>query len=120
MIINLAKINEQYKTVPYQSKPDSLSLEEWQIALRRQFAERHSFVVENNGVHPVFSDFVVSNPESNSRYKVAIRSGDYSMNFCECMDFKTNGLGSCKHIEAVLLRIQSNEAHKHILECNFQ
>ena len=118
--MDLQKIETSYKTVPYQQKPENLTVEEWQIALRRQFAERHPFLVENLGNHPVFSDFTVTNNENNSSYKVAIRSGNYDLNFCECMDFKTNGLGTCKHIEAVLLKICENESHKHILECHFQ
>ena len=118
--MDLQKIEESYKTVPYQQKPDNLTAQEWQVALRRQFAERHPFVVENLGNHPVFSDFRVTNPENNSCYKVAIRSSNYDLNFCECMDFKTNGLGTCKHIEAILLTINKNPSHKHILECHFQ
>ena len=87
--MDLNKIEATYKSVPYHQKPDSLTVQEWQVALRRQFAERHLFNVENLGNHPVFSDFRVTNPENNSSYKVAIRSGNYDLNFCECMDFKT-------------------------------
>jgi len=49
----------------------------------------------------------VYNPETKNTYKVAIRNNDQVMNFCSCLDFKTNHLGTCKHVEAVLLRIQS-------------
>ena len=118
--MNLQKIENLYKTVPYQQKPEQLTVEEWQIALRRQFADRHHFVVDNIGNHAVFSDFRVTNPDNNSNYKIAIRSGNYDLNFCECMDFKTNGLGTCKHIEAVLLKLNETESYKHILECHFQ
>lgn len=47
------------------------------------------------------------NPETKNTYKVAIRNKDLGMNFCSCLDFKTNHLDTCKHLEAVLLRIQS-------------
>ena len=113
-------IDKIYKTVSYQIKPENISHEDWQIALRRQFAENHTFFVENIGNHPVFSDFRVTNPENNSSYKIAIRGGTYDLNFCECMDFKTNGLGTCKHIEAVLLSIKRNESHRNLLDVSFQ
>lgn len=94
--------------VPYQRKPLELSLEAWQMALRRQFAENHPFGIENIGHEPVFSDFRVTNPENRNSYKVSIRDNEHSFHFCSCYDFKTNGLGTCKHIEAVLHRIRNN------------
>ena len=94
--------------VPYYRKPDNLTLEEWQIALRRQFAYKQNFTVRNVGNHPVFSDFMVYNPESGNKYKVAIRDYEFGMNFCSCPDFKKNGLGTCKHIEFVLNQLKND------------
>ncbi len=96
------------KRVPYYHKPDNLSLEEWQVALRKQFAYKQNFTVRNVGGHPVFSDFLVYNPESDNEYKVAIRDYEFGMNFCSCPDFKKNGLGTCKHIEFVLKQLKDN------------
>ncbi len=39
-------------------------------------------------------------------YRVEIRSRDERLNRCSCPDFATNQLGTCKHIEAVLHRLQ--------------
>lgn len=109
------KINLRYKNVSYLKKPDDFTLEEWQYALRKQFAGTHSFDIKNKGTHPVFSDFVVYNPETKLTYKVALRSKDNSANFCECGDFKTNGLGTCKHIEAVFRYIDTVLNKSHLL-----
>jgi SNF2 family DNA or RNA helicase len=95
------KINQRYKKISYHRQPDDLTTEEWQYALRKQFAETHTFHIEKQGKHPVFTDYSVYNPETKLTYKVALRSNDNSANFCECNDFKTNGLGTCKHIESV-------------------
>ncbi|MDQ1265387.1 MAG: hypothetical protein QG635_537, partial [Bacteroidota bacterium] len=100
------------KTVPYHYKPDNLTLDEWQTALRRQYALHQNFRIENIGEHPVFSDFNVFNPVSERTYKVAIRSKEPGLNFCSCPDFKLNLLGTCKHIEYVLHGINSNERYK--------
>ena len=94
--------------IPYHRKPLELSLEAWQMALRRQFAETHPFGIKNVGNEPVFSDYVVSNPENKTSYKVSIRDNEHSFHFCSCYDFKTNGLGTCKHIEAVIHGIRKN------------
>ena len=40
------------------------------------------------------------------RYRVDIRSTGERINHCTCPDFATNRLGTCKHIEAVLLRLK--------------
>ena len=58
------KINTRYKKVSYLKQPEDLTLEEWQYALRKQFAETHFFNVKKRGPHPVFSDYDVYNPES--------------------------------------------------------
>ena len=98
----------EQKKVPYYRKPGDMSLEEWQVALRKQFAHKQNFKIRNVGDHPVFSDFMVFNPESSNEYKVAIRDYEFGMNFCSCPDFKKNGLGTCKHVEYVLKQLKDN------------
>lgn len=39
-------------------------------------------------------------------YRVEIRSLDARENSCTCPDFRVNGLGTCKHVEAVLERLR--------------
>jgi len=107
--MDFAKIEQVYKKVSYTRKPDTLTLEEWQYALRRQFASTHPFKIRKAGRGIVFGDYLVANPETGNNYKVALRSADNSYNFCECNDFKTNGLGTCKHIEAVFFQIHQQQ-----------
>lgn len=90
------------KKVPYHRKPEDISVEDWQTALRKQYAIEQKFDITNMGDHAVFSDFEVYNPKSKNTYKVAIRDGATSTNFCSCPDFAINNLGTCKHIEYVL------------------
>lgn len=100
------------ETVSYHKKPDKLETKKWQINLRRQFAETQSYFIVNEGDHPVYSDFLVSNPTYDSTYKVAIRSKDIGQNFCACPDFKTNNLGTCKHIEWTLRHLSNKRGLK--------
>jgi hypothetical protein len=76
-----------------------MPLEEWQRHLRKQFASEQPFRLENIGEHPIFSDYRVTNPARGSVYRVAIRSAEPGRNYCSCADFRTNHLGTCKHIE---------------------
>ncbi len=91
-------------------KPDALSVAEWQTLLRKQIAEKAVFTISNNGEGLVYSDYGIYNPTTKNTYKVALRSADNSLNYCSCYDFKTNQLGTCKHIEAVLFKIKKRPA----------
>ncbi len=53
-----------------------------------------------------FSDFSVSNPDSATRYRVSIRSQALGRNFCTCLDYATNDLDTCKHIEFTFAKLQ--------------
>ncbi len=105
--IDIKKIDKYYKKVSYHKQHPELNLHEWQYALRRKYAEQSTFGIwKDDNPHPVYGDYTVRNPLSNNEYKVSIRDNSNSMNYCSCYDFKTNNLGTCKHIEAVLLRIK--------------
>ena len=77
-------------------------LREEQIDIRRQRAVEGKFRIKNIGRNRIFSDFQVANPTSGGQYRVTIRGFEPGDNACGCPDFKTNTLGTCKHIEAVL------------------
>jgi superfamily II DNA or RNA helicase len=87
-------------------KPPQMSLEDWQIELRRQFGREQKFKLVNAGDHAVFSRFSVSNPASGNTYTVRIRGNKAGDNLCSCPDFATNTLGTCKHIEFTLSRLE--------------
>ncbi len=86
--------------------PPGVPPEVWQRALRRQFGRDQSFFIENIGSEPLFSEFRISNPASGGRYRVAIRGTQPGDNFCSCPDFATNDLGTCKHIEFTLGKLE--------------
>ena len=77
-------------------------LREEQIDLRRQRARAANLTIENLGKNRVFSDYRVINPQTKGQYTVTVRGFDTGDNACTCPDFKSNTLGTCKHIEAVL------------------
>lgn len=86
--------------------PEKLSPLDWQQALRRQFGREQAFGLENIGTEPFFSEFRVSNPQSKSAYRVVIRGELPGDNYCACPDYASNELGTCKHIEFVLARLE--------------
>src|SRR3954468_22833173 len=90
-------------------------LREEQIDIRRKRAAAEQLRIQNLGRNRVFSDYQVTNPTSGGQYRVSIRGFDVGDNSCSCPDFRTNTLGTCKHIEAVLaaLRDETPEPLRH-------
>ena len=101
-------------------KPDEMSLEDWQIALRRQFGREQNFRLKNLTDQPVFSEFQVTNPQSKAAYRVAIRGAKPGDNYCSCPDFATNTLGTCKHIEFTLAKLRRQKGAAPALRNGFR
>jgi len=81
------------------ARPEGMSLEEWQIALRKQAVEKMPMSVQ--AVRNCPGEFVVSSGLSKNKYRVSFHGSYSDWNSCECMDFKTSALGTCKHMETV-------------------
>ena len=78
-----------------------------EINKRRLRAHEEKFQIHNlDAQHPVYSNFQV-NSKSGLRYSVEIRSVTARSFSCSCVDFRINRLGTCKHVEAVLLFLQA-------------
>ena len=102
------KTKDSTNKVSYHYKPDNLTLQEWQIALRKQAAKKEMFAISEKDRKDFPGYYNVINPVTGNEYKVVYRGQDSSWNYCSCMDFKTSQLGTCKHLEAVKLWIEEN------------
>ena len=108
------------KTAKKNSMPKLPPAHDWrttdadEINKRRQRAREESFVITNaTPAHPVFSNFRVQSG-SGLTYSVEVRDLAGRQFACECVDFRINGLGLCKHVEAVMLQLQAR--HKHLFQ----
>lgn len=97
-------------------RPEGMDLEDWQRLLRRQMAQKESYKISDTGgdnrpgyfsVKKTVSgrDDSVSTAHADT-HEIVYRGEMSPWNYCSCMDFKTSGLGTCKHIEAVRLWIE--------------
>ena len=86
-------------------KPEGIDLAEWQRTLRKQYGVQINYTLQNTGIHPIFSEFLATNPDTGKSYKIAIRGERSGENYCSCPDFAINHLGTCKHIEFALSRL---------------
>ena len=78
---------------------------------RRLRAREESLVISNSDPsHPVFSNFRVKSG-SGLTYSVEVRDVNQRQFACDCVDFRINGLGTCKHVEGVLLHLEARFRH---------
>ena len=81
-----------------------------EITRRRLRAREEAPLIINRAARfPIFSDFEVHSP-SGVTYSVEIRDLRERQFDCECVDFRVNGLGTCKHVEAVLDQLETRFA----------
>jgi len=107
------------KRVSRNKKPEEMSLEAWQVELRRQYGRDQEFSLKNIGDEKIFSEFLVRNPETGSTYRVAIRGTELGDNYCSCPDFATNHLGTCKHLEFTLAKLERKRGGKKAFAAGF-
>lgn len=84
---------------------------EQQIAARRERAVAAQLRILKRPASGPYGDYSVKSA-SGQTYKVAIRGLGLFENYCSCPDFAINTLGTCKHVEAMLLRLRKSHQKK--------
>ena len=82
-----------------------------QIERRRKRGIAELTKIANQGRHPIYSVFEVTSI-SDRTYAVQIRSLTERLNTCTCPDYRTNTIGTCKHIEGVLANLEKEFAER--------
>ncbi|WP_231690998.1 DEAD/DEAH box helicase [Aureliella helgolandensis] len=95
---------------PDESVPlENLTASELQV---RALAERHKRAsqepmrVRSMKPDEPWVDYVVTSEQSGRTYRVALRGMDQDNTFCTCPDYRTNRLGTCKHILHVQAKVR--------------
>jgi len=80
-------------------------LVEQQIAERRERARDSIAKILERPSNGPYGDYRIKSA-SGKTYRAAMRGPGLFENYCSCPDFAVNTLGTCKHIEALLLRLR--------------
>src|ERR1039458_3156807 len=78
---------------------------EQQITERRERAAGAIAKILKRPTGARYGDYSVKSA-SGKTYRLAMRGPGLFENYCSCPDFRVNTLGTCKHIEALLLRLR--------------
>lgn len=76
------------------------------LADRRERAQTEKFRMRSSDSKKPWADYTVTSALSGKSYRVALRGEGRGDSFCSCPDFRTNTLGTCKHILHVLHRVK--------------
>ncbi len=77
-----------------------------EIERRRLRAANEAFQIEPRAGGGGFFGVYRMRSDTGQIYRIEIRSLAEPINSCDCPDHRINGLGTCKHIEAILIRLQ--------------
>ncbi len=83
-----------------------------QELLRRAIADRHEraaderMTVKSTNTKTPWTDYTVTSRNSGKSYRVSLRGREPGQSYCTCPDFRTNRLGTCKHILNTLGKIK--------------
>src|SRR5881296_1079449 len=90
--------------VPVESLSEG-ELIERAIEERRERARVERMTVKSADPDQPWTDYAVSSTVSGKTYRVAVRGRKPGDSYCSCPDFRTNTLGTCKHILHVLAKL---------------
>jgi hypothetical protein len=103
----MPKTKKHRKNTQKQARsPGWLTSDADEIERRRLRGVNETFRIESQTPDDAFFGVYRTHSGSGQAYRVEIRSLAEPINSCDCPDHRVNGLGTCKHIEATLHRLQ--------------
>ncbi len=76
------------------------------VAERALRAREEKFRLRSDDPKRPWTDYLITSGTSGKTYRVALRGDEPGQSFCTCPDFRTNTLGTCKHILYTLSRVK--------------
>ncbi len=76
------------------------------LAERRERSLSERMTLKSTDPSQPWADYTITSAASGKTYRVALRGTERGVSFCSCPDFRTNTLGTCKHILHALEKIK--------------
>lgn len=90
---------------PFESlEPEALNA--YALAQREKRAKEERMRIESLDPETPWADYTIYNHQSGKTYRAALRSFEPGDAYCSCQDFKTNQLGTCKHLIKLKAQVQ--------------
>jgi hypothetical protein len=92
------------ETVPLENLTEK-ELVQRALAEREQRAREEPMTVRSTNTAVPWTDYLVTSQNSGKTYRVALRGYHSGQSYCSCPDFRTNHLGTCKHVLHALSKL---------------
>lgn len=76
------------------------------MAERQKRADEETMRVRSADASTPWADYVTTSHHTGKTYRVSLRGIEPHQSYCSCPDFRTNGLGTCKHILHVAAKVK--------------
>ncbi|TWT97351.1 DEAD/DEAH box helicase [Neorhodopirellula pilleata] len=76
------------------------------MAERQKRADEEDMRVRSADPSTPWADYVTTSHNTGKTYRVSLRGLEPHQSYCSCPDFRTNGLGTCKHILHVAAKVK--------------
>jgi hypothetical protein len=76
------------------------------LAEREERSRKEKFKLHSRDPQRPWTDYTITSASSGKSYRVALRGREHGISYCSCPDFRTNTLGTCKHILCALRRVE--------------
>ncbi len=73
---------------------------------REERSRKEKFKLQSRDPLKPWTDYTITSAASGKSYRVALRGRERGISYCSCPDFRTNTLGTCKHIMCALRRVE--------------
>ncbi|MCA9217571.1 MAG: DEAD/DEAH box helicase [Planctomycetales bacterium] len=84
------------------------------LADRAERAEKEQMLLRSHEPDKPWTDYTVTSRLSGKSYRVSLRGMEIGESYCSCPDFRTNHLGTCKHILHALTKVRKRFAKKEL------
>ena len=84
------------------------------LADRQERAEREPMKLKSMDKSTPWTDYTITSGLSGKTYRVSLRGTEVGQSYCSCPDFRSNHLGTCKHILYALARINKRFRNKEL------
>lgn len=76
------------------------------IADRQERADKEKMTLRSTDAELPWTDYILTSQESGKTYRISLRGLEPGQSYCTCPDFRTNHLGTCKHLLHTQSKVQ--------------